>query len=1128
MKRLLSLTPIFAILGLITIIIVTNYVPGTILTGGDNLHPEFNFLLNIKRSFFGVWQEYQGLGLLAAMGHASDFFRLLFLYFLSLFMPTESIRYFWTFLTLLIGGIGSYYLVLKVLQEKAEGSHEVKQKAVALSGAFFYILNLVTLQQYYTAFEVFTSHFAFLPWLLLTALNYFKHPSTKNLALSGIVLLLAAGGAYVPTLFVVYLLAVGILMLSSIHGKKIKGHLRSIFKFLGMVFVINSFWILPFAYFTITNSSVIINAKQNQMASDAIFLLNKEFGDLSNTMLLKGFWFNNIEPNSEGKFVYMLEPWKNHLNNPLTKGLGIAFFLVTLLGIINTVKKRKRMGIAFAGLFVFSFTMITTSTPPFSWLVTLLRDYLPLFSEVFRFPFTKFSLLVALCYAIFFALGIETIIDRVRKNSKKVAITTLAISMAALIYFNLPTFKGDFFYNRETISIPSEYREAFSYLETQDKTKRIANFPQFSFWEWNFFNWGYSGSGFIWYGIPQPIMDRAFDSWSAKNENYYWEMTNALYSKNPKLFEEVLNKYQISLLWLDKSRLNSTSSKNLSIEVFEEVVDQIPSIKKSKTFGKITIYEVDLKTKPNEFVFTTGKLNAVNSAPWITLDKAYGENQNYVSRTENNDIVYPFRSALFTHKSEKQVNFGIEDKYDHVEFVQTLQEIKRPVRINIPSPVYSNTTLPVKIIAEAKDSNILISFKLSSPVIYLEENSKRKKLWENDFKQELFVISPEQKFPLTIDVNGASRIELTELKENGDQEIGATHLYLEEDNVITISDENQESLEQQIVPGDFLKSFYLENQSSFLLKSVAKNTKIIVDVPKVTDGFYGETIDPLSIKDTFYNCDLFRKGPNSAEEIEDNEQKYLRLSAKNSNACVADHFPEFVHDQSYLIIVNNRNIKGRGFHFWMLNETLDFPPIDTYLPTNKKLNKTYFVIPPMEEFGNTYSMHFESSSIGQEEVINDLGKVEMVSIPYHFITGIYLGENEVFTNTYGPKLDVSHPNESLYKVALKEDWNDPYTLVLSQGYDEGWQAYEVKNSQSSIINNLSMALPFIFGKRINTHVMVNNWENGWTLDGSDSKIVIVFLPQYLEYFGFALGIGFFGFIIIAQLRNRRKTVSPFS
>jgi len=78
-------------------LIITNYIPGTFLTGWDNLHPEFNFILSIKRSIFSVWQEYQGLGLLAGTGYVAELPRQILLWLMSSVLPFSFLRYFYHF-----------------------------------------------------------------------------------------------------------------------------------------------------------------------------------------------------------------------------------------------------------------------------------------------------------------------------------------------------------------------------------------------------------------------------------------------------------------------------------------------------------------------------------------------------------------------------------------------------------------------------------------------------------------------------------------------------------------------------------------------------------------------------------------------------------------------------------------------------------------------------------------------------------------------------------------------------------------------------------------------------------------------------------------------------------------------
>ena len=94
-------------------------------------------------------------------------------------------------------------------------------------------------------------------------------------------------------------------------------------------------------------------------------------------------------------------------------------------------------------------------------------------------------------------------------------------------------------------SIPKDYSDLFGFFKKQNPNGRIANLPQGSFWGWTNYRFGIKGSGFIWYGIKQPILDRAFDVWNLKNEQYYWELSTALQKKNPTELNKIFQKYLI-------------------------------------------------------------------------------------------------------------------------------------------------------------------------------------------------------------------------------------------------------------------------------------------------------------------------------------------------------------------------------------------------------------------------------------------------------------------------------------------------------------------------------------------------------------------------------------------------------
>ena len=65
LEKLKAHWPIVGLSLISLILCITNYIPGTFLSGWDTLHPEFNFGLNFERTIFGVFRIEQGLGAVA-------------------------------------------------------------------------------------------------------------------------------------------------------------------------------------------------------------------------------------------------------------------------------------------------------------------------------------------------------------------------------------------------------------------------------------------------------------------------------------------------------------------------------------------------------------------------------------------------------------------------------------------------------------------------------------------------------------------------------------------------------------------------------------------------------------------------------------------------------------------------------------------------------------------------------------------------------------------------------------------------------------------------------------------------------------------------------------------------------
>ena len=570
----LKIWPIVVLSTIAIILSLLNYTPGTILSGWDTLHPEFNLPLYLQRIFWGVWQQHQGLGAVAAQSHASELGRLWYLGF--------PFRYGYFWLTLIIGPLGVYFLLNKFVG-----------KTAAFLGGLFYLLNLGTMQHFYLPLEMFATGYAFLPWLFWAVVS-------KKLWPLILFFILSAPMAHTPTLWFVNFAA--LIVFAFFLDKKwaLKVFLIGL--------IVNSFWLLPTAYYVLNHGTEVANSHISQQFSAKALNTSKEFGNLFDIAIIRGYLFDWGHFNFVSRqFADLFPVWKNHLANPLVLAIGYGSFAAIILGILISIKKRISVGIAMAPVLVIS--------------IVGLMAFID--TEALRFPFTKFSLLLMLAFAVYFGVAASYL--------KKLWILVPVL----LIFYMWPAFRGNLICDCERVTIPAEYQQTFDWFNQQDHNTRIAPFPVDSIYGWGYYKWGYEGAGFRWFGLPQPILDREFDRWMPANENYYWEISQAVYSKNLPLLESVLNKYRVNWLLVDKNIINPSSPKALYFDELEEMIGRSRNIREVREFGGIRVYEFRLKVPTQSFVSIAQNLPNVGPAyKWGNLDQGYFENGDYATKKD--------------------------------------------------------------------------------------------------------------------------------------------------------------------------------------------------------------------------------------------------------------------------------------------------------------------------------------------------------------------------------------------------------------------------------------------------------------------------------------------------------------
>lgn len=616
-----------------------NYTPDTFLTGWDNLMPELNIWLNLKRSLFAVWQQYQGLGLVGGMAHATDLIRQLIILPFTLFLPTNLIRYLWHFAMLFLGTFGIFHLLKK----------NKFSSLISFISALFYLLNFGSIQYFWVAFEPFSTFWGFFPWLILYLLNYLHSPTTPNLKKLIFINILAIPSFYVQTIFIVYLICVFLILISFFIRHR-KNSIVEAIKIVLIIFLINSFWLFPQLYFLKNNLQNPVAGIGNYMSNEETFARNQARGNLSDFLLLRGYYFdfnNNGQP--------LMAPWITHLSNQYLQICGYfisAFIILGLISLLSHPKKISYLSLSVISFFFLSALALLSNLSPFKELNLSLRS-LPLLNQIFRSPWTKFLVPASFTFSLLLAFGLRSLTNFLLqiKYSRFVSNLSSLLVLASLFLFSFPAFNGNYFSSDIRQKIPDEYFEIFKFFKTQNHTGRVANLPQGSFWGWTNYKWGVSGSGFLWYALENPILDRAFDAWNLKNEQYYWELSNALQSKNPTLLENVFSKYSVEYIIFDNNIYYPDDKIYAKLSrPTKELLDSIPSLKLIKNTKNIFVYQTSYPTR----IYLTSDLPFASNFNFALIDQNYQLLGDYI--TDKN--FPPTFLNLFTNRLQSELSFN--------------------------------------------------------------------------------------------------------------------------------------------------------------------------------------------------------------------------------------------------------------------------------------------------------------------------------------------------------------------------------------------------------------------------------------------------------------------------------------
>lgn len=1033
------------------LVVLGNYRFGTWLSGWDNLHPEFNFSLNIGRSLSAVWQEYQGLGLLGGMSHAADLTRQIMLWLMSLVLPTAVLRYAWHFLMLLVGPLGVYFFSKKF----------VKSSWSSFIASLFYLFNLATVQYFYVPYESFSGFYGFLPWLLWGVTDYLEKKSSSSLLRFFLISLLATSAFYVQTLFVVFVFIVFIFLLFDFLSQRQRKSIGHSLKLVFTIFVANAFWLLPSLFFTLTNSYVTTQAKQNLISTPEVQFMNLQKGSFADLFLLKGYWFDYTD-SINNKTVYLLETWRKHFDQPLVSILGYILFSLSSIGFfVYLRKKTNRFKYAFLVIFVLQMFILTAGSGIFGFFFNFARDNVPLFGQMFRTVFTKWSI----SFVLFYSLGLAFLMDFLLQLSKKFLLFKkffLSLILFVLIFSQvIPMFNKELISKSMTTRFPEEYFSVMEFFNGQDSQARIAYLPVHSLWSWNNYEWDYRGSGFLWYGIEQPILDRAFDVWSDYNENFYFEFSDAINQKDEIVLSNVIEKYQIKYLLTDSSVITSNSSVDQDKQQFLESTFSKLGFKEVWKEGFLSVVDTSIETG---FVFSPEKYNLVGSSQdSYRRDDIYKEKGDYLISESERSLYYPFidiNQDSFDNVYAEGDFIFIKETFDSVISADEIRIPKVGISeyYNLPFVISYNDGF-LKLTSEQ------IALRLSDKVYYLPS------------LQSLEVSADKKEEQMILDINN----QIIEISDGQSIRTYLKNLVVGESINLRLFGQNyaKEIGNDYLVEGvDVTKKTYSEEiwdslNTASVIELTQPITEIVMQVPVIP-----QKIDFTS-RDNFRNCGRFEQGKIDKKVVESS----VTFTAEQGGViCQGFWLENAATKKAHIVELNYQNEFGKSLEYYFENLRTRKAELQNVFGNKEQV---FLNLISWDNLPNSqYSFNLESRSFGEISSVDTLESSYLYQLPYSsfWFSGIELGSKSSEKLSFA-EVTLEKKVGTFFYLLNIESKSDDDIFVLSQSYNSGWIAFSLDN------------------KVVLQHFLYNGWENAWDTASQSGRVVVFYWPQILEFVG---------------------------
>jgi hypothetical protein len=475
--------------GLLTIV----WLRGEILVWKDWGFPLSSLAADrgFERSLFLWDSSMAGLGWQAA--RFVQFITLQGFYWVSVHLgiPLAAINEILFYSLFTLSGLSTYFLLATVVSDR-------KWEIALVAGSLFYMMNFYSLVFIWGGFMtgvIFA--YSILPLMIGLTIRALRNSSHLKYAF-----LISAAWALIGTntgnpefaLLSLGLVAACCFFAALYDKSKVsaKKSLRFLSIFLVIFAVVNAYWLIPVGNFSGAVFSSISRQSIGETDLQVFRLSSVPFID---GLRLTGFW--DVASNYRGDPYYSWAP------TALALPFQLALCLVPILSFIPIFFVRKydhdlaKYVVFFSAVSIFGVILIAGSYPPFGAFFESIAAKLPSLLRLYRFPYQRFGVLVAIGYSFLLALGFgeltklsERAFEKMTLKHRKFHSTAIPKAIVPVLLFavlfgflSFPFWTGDVLYNGAKITpsarvqVPSYYSDVLSFLQKDNSDYNIMSLP---------------------------------------------------------------------------------------------------------------------------------------------------------------------------------------------------------------------------------------------------------------------------------------------------------------------------------------------------------------------------------------------------------------------------------------------------------------------------------------------------------------------------------------------------------------------------------------------------------------------------------------------------------------------------